>query len=427
MYPEEIHVPVFMIGGWYDHNINIMVELFDSLKQYGDPAVKDEHKFLIGPWAHGGSGIASVGSEQQGELFYPAAKGWSDSLAMMFFDFNLRNQSNGWASNPPVQYFQMGEDIWETDTLWPPVGVIPVPYYLRESGGLSVQPAGIPGLDTSFVYDPRDPSPTVGGPTLRTDLDQGPYDQAPLVESRNDILIFSTDTLITPIQIRGKPTVHLNVSSDRTDTDFSARLTDVYPDGRSELFADGIFRMRFTNSWYQPDSIVPGNIYGIDIELCNTAITLLPGHRLRLDITSANYPRFDANLNNGGTMYAAGDTLSAMNTVYLHSPVYSCLYLPQSNAPVSVGKPRHVEQICFFPVPADDELNFSIGSSPDGEILYSVKTITGAEVQSGKLNGRTERWKLETRNLENGIYFLFLEIPEKPQMISGKFHLVHGN
>ena len=216
----------------------------------------------------------------------------------------------------------MGENTWNNDVSWNNSGLTNYNLFLHANGILDLNIPAQAGDSMNISYDPHNPSPTVGGPTLLNTLVQGPYDQAPLVESRNDLLTFSTPTLTQNVVMRGRPTAHLIVSSDRTDTDFSLRLTDVYPDGRSELVLDGIRRMRFRNGFAAGDtsSITPGTLYPLDIDFfANTAITFPAGHKIRVDITSSNYPRFDKNLNNGQTMYVAGDTLVAENTVYMNN------------------------------------------------------------------------------------------------------------
>jgi predicted acyl esterase len=121
-YPDSIRVPCFMIGGWYDHTIEFMLPFFNELRAQSPINVRDKHRLLMGPWVHGGSGIAQVGSATQGELSYPNAAKWNDSLAILFFDYHLRNQSNNWNTTPFVQYYQMGENSWQTSGAWPPAG-----------------------------------------------------------------------------------------------------------------------------------------------------------------------------------------------------------------------------------------------------------------------------------------------------------------
>lgn len=392
LYPDSIQVPAFMIGGWYDHNVEVMFTLFDLLQTQGAPAVAAKHKMLFGPWAHGGHGTSTVGGPSQGQMSHPNAVGWNDSLALRFFDFYLRNIANGWENDPALRYYVPGEEAWVNAPSWPPSNTTPTPFYLHPGGKLSSQshPSSTDTLGT-IVYDPRDPSPTVGGPTLRADLDQGPYDQAPVVESRSDILIFSTDTLTQPLVIRGEPSVILHVRSDRPDTDFAVRLTDVFPDGRSMLIRDGIRRMRFRSSYSSPDTIIPGNHYEIEVELAQLAYTWLPGHRLRLDISSSNYPRFDCNLNNGDAMYTAGDTLIANNTLHYSAIKPSRIILPIVNGTTEITPSNASNfRVMAYPNPTAGNLSLEWG-----DVLMK-------EVRLMDLSGRLlEKWQVG--NAANGI------------------------
>ncbi|MCC7301965.1 MAG: CocE/NonD family hydrolase [Bacteroidia bacterium] len=362
-YPDSIRIPTFMIGGWYDHTIDVMIDFFNGIRSNSPANVQNQHRLLMGPWVHGGYGPAQVGSPNQGQLSYPNAAWWNDSLALLFYDYHLRAIPNNWNSTPFIQYYQMGSNVWNSSTTWPPTGMNNINLYFHPGGGLdNISPVSATG-DASFLYDPTDPSPTIGGTTLRADLDQGPFDQVPLVESRSDILTFTTAPLGADVILKGKPQVRMKVSSDRLDTDFSVRLTDVYPDGRSMLIHDGIFRMRFRNGYMAADTAVmnPGTIYDILVDLPHTAITFLAGHKIRVDITSSNYPRFNRNMNTGGAMYPGPslDTLVnpliASNSIYMNSTDYSYITLPLVD--FNGGSAENVIAPLFiFPNPASDYL-----------------------------------------------------------------------
>jgi len=334
-YPEQIKIPMLLIGGWYDHNIIEMIKLFNDLRDLSDISVRDQHRFLIGPWAHGGFGPTQVGTEQQGELFFSEAAGWSNDKAVDFFAYYLLDADNDWLGNSVYQYFQMGDMMWHNSDVWPPQELQSIKLYLREGGELATNPSESSESFSTLIYDPKDPSPTVGGATLKQGLGQGPYDQSPVVESREDILIFTSDILDQALTHKGKAKIKLFVSSDRFDTDFAVRLCDVYPDNRSMLLNDNIFRMRFREGFNVTDTVFMQHdeIYEIEIELPDLAHTFLPGHRVRLDITSANYPRYNNNINNGGEMYVEGDSLIATNLVYHNSSKNSYIefFIEQTN------------------------------------------------------------------------------------------------
>lgn len=383
LYPADIKVPAFMIGGWYDHNVELMTELYNALQTFSDISVKDQHRLLMGPWAHGGFGTAYVGSGQQGELFYPGAAGWSDSLALAFFDYYLRDLPNGWETTPKVQYFQMGQDTWEGSPSWPPTGTFNQTLFLHETGEIQSFATVSSSGQLTFTYDPNDPSPTHGGPTLRADQLQGPYDQSDTVESRNDILLFSSPTLTNPVIVKGKPLVDLYVSSNRLDTDFAIRLTDVYPDGRSMLLADDIQRMRFRNGYTAADTMAmtPGQIYHIQLTLPDIAYTFLPGHQIRLDVSSSNYPRFNRNMNTNGPMYPNlnGDTLVnplvATNTLHINNAQPSSITFPLTDS-LSTGLGFFRENLLPFevyPNPASETVVIRLAKNP--QKINSVRIL----------------------------------------------------
>jgi uncharacterized protein len=411
-YPQSINVPTFMVGGWYDHNVEVMMQLFTGLQTSSPVAVRNQHKLMMGPWAHGGFGTAQVGTCTQGQLTYNEACGWSDSLALRFFDYYLRDSANGWNSEPVVRYFQMGENTWQATSTWPPTGTTPIKLFFNESNNLTPSLPASANASANITYDPHNPSPTVGGSTLRNDLQQGPYDQAPAVESRNDILIFTTPALSENVVMKGTGRVHLFVSSNRPDTDFGYRLTDVYPDGRSMLLVDNIQRMRFRNGFLTSDtaSMQSGTVYEIDIDIHDLANTFLAGHKIRIDITSSNYPRFNNNLNNGGAMYTSGDTLTATNTVYFSNNKASFVELPLISYPDLISEHNQTKvNYLIFPNPA--KLSFSI---VDYDYDYVViKNINGQIVFTANKN-----FTYDIGFLKTGIYIV--EIHNKTKIFIQK-------
>jgi predicted acyl esterase len=408
-YPSAIEVPALMIGGWYDHNTEGQLDFFNGIRTSSPLAVRDQHRLVMGPWTH-----KDVGAANQGALQYPAAAGWSDSLALMFFDFHLRGISNGWNSTPYVQYFQMGDDTWHSSPTWPPQGVNTLDLFLHPGGTMDNNAPQNSTGDAGYAYDPHDPSPTVGGPTLSNALPEGPYDLAPQVESRNDMLIFTTAVLGQDVLMKGNSTVTLYVSSDRPDTDFAIRLTDVYPDGRSMLVVDGIRRMRFRNGFSAGDtaSMIPGTVYPVVISLPTTAITFKAGHRIRIDISSSNYPRFDRNLNNGGAMYTAGDTLVANNTVYFNSqyPSHASFQLVDFAGAVN-NQQAASPAFSIYPNPSNGESVLAFAVSSPADVTAELIDLSGRTVWSRKESCSGEqRWQLPD-DLSAGTYFVRLIIP----------------
>ncbi|MCW3086475.1 MAG: hypothetical protein JWP12_3841 [Bacteroidetes bacterium] len=420
-YPSSIQVPCFMIGGWYDHNIEKMLPFFNEIRSSSPTAVRNEHRLLMGPWEHGGHSTASVGTANQGELTYANAAHWNDSLALMFFDYHLRTISNGWNTTPYIQYYQMGENTWQSTSAWPATGTSSTSFYFHQDGSLSTV---IPSNTTdqlTFNYDPNDPSPTYGGPTLRADLKQGPWDQKDTVESRNDLLIFTTATLPQNAVLKGSAAVHMKIASDRLDTDFDIRLTDVYPDGRSMLVNDGTFRMRFRNGISAADTavIVPNQIYDCVINLPNTAITFLTGHKIRVDVSSSNYPRFNRNMNTGAAMYPGNnmDVLVspqiAANTVYTNATQTSYITLPLVGFTTGISE-LNESKIAIYPNPFTDALTIETGIQE--ECVVTVYNLIGEQIFSQKFTANT---KINTSAFANGMYVV--EVRSGDGVVNKKF------
>ena len=382
-YSSNIQIPVLMIGGWYDHAIKGMVDYFHDLKANASSA--NEIKLLVGPWVHGGTGIAQVGTAVQGELNYPQAENWNDSIAMLFFDYHLRNISNGWNSFPDVKYFQMGSNQWNDASDWPTNDVSNHQLYFHDDFSLSMTSPLNNNSFSSYNYDPKDPSPTIGGPTLHPTLNQGPYDQAPLVESRNDLVSFTSQQLSSDVVLKGRGRIHLYFSSDRKDTDFAVRLTDVYPDGKSMLINDGIRRARFRNGYADNDtsSITPGTVYEMDIYLPPTSYTFETGHKIRVDITSSNSRRWDTNLNNGKAMYVSGDTLIANNSIYHNQTQPSYIELPIIDFLGSVEYSDHNFDIKVFPNPAKSIITIESKETALSNTNYTIFDINGKVHKEG--------------------------------------------
>lgn len=311
--PEDVAVPVLVVGGWYDHFPDTVLRSFADLRDRGDPAARSAHRLVFGPWLHGDTGLPA-----QGVLSYPAATNLeADTIA--FWDFSLRGVSNDWATRAAVSFFQMGEDVWIGAASWTGVPRAATSLYLRADGSLDAVPGGA-ATNVAFVYDPADPTPALGGSRFNPfdpGVLEGPQDLAPGIEARPDVRVFSTPPLERALRLNGPVAVVLYVSSDRPDTDFAVRLTDVQPDGRSLIITQGIRRGRFRDSYATPALMTPGAVYPVTIELQNLALTFQPGHRLRLVVSSACFPHFDFNRNDGGPMYTNGPQFVATNRIHL--------------------------------------------------------------------------------------------------------------
>lgn len=325
---EDVNVPAIHIGGWYDIFSQGTIEGYLGYQHLGGPGAIGKSKLIMGPWTHTG-----FFSRTQGNLTYPRNSLDRFSLRMFrdMVRFYVQNDTDKFSDWPTVSYYVMGDvddasapgNEWRYAEDWP-IPATPTSWYFHHNGVLTTETPG-DSEPFTYTYDPTHPVPTVGGKNLYSPA--GPYDQRP-VENRSDVLVFTSDVLQTPVEATGPVKAHLFVSSDCPDTDFTVKLTDVYPDGRSMFITDGILRMRNRNSQDHWEFIEPGTIYAIDVDLWSTSYLWNTGHRVRVEVSSSNYPRF---LNNPNTADGIGKNTSytiAQNTIYVDATHPSCLILP---------------------------------------------------------------------------------------------------
>jgi predicted acyl esterase len=326
---QNVDVPAIHMGGWYDCFLKGVLEGFMGYHYQGGQEAKGESRLIIGPWAHGGHR-----SRKQGELVYPVDS--MDTFSFfMFADMYLyamgeTNNYHGW---PTVTYYLMGDvddaqapgNEWVHADDWPPA-YTEAPWYFHEGSKLSKTPPS-DYHPVTYTYDPDDPVPTIGGQNLSLS-NKGPFDQSS-IESRNDVLVFTSDSLTSAYEAVGPIKVRLFISSDRSDTDFTAKLTDVYPDGRSMLITDGILRMRNRNGFDNWEFMEQGEVYEVEMDLWSTAYVWNVDHKIRVAISSSNYPRFLNNPNTTDGIYKNSTSYPADNTVYFDSSYPSCILLPE--------------------------------------------------------------------------------------------------
>ena len=331
---EGIKVPMFHVSSWYDIFLEGALNSFKAIRERGanELARRNQH-LLVGPWAHirpytepttGGAGDIDFGPDAGIELH--------DHL-LRWFDYWLKDIDTGIVDEPPVYIFVMGDNRWRHENEWPLARTHYTRYYLHSdgpansrhgSGGLSTVPPGDEPADT-YVYDPDDPAPTLGGNTLVIPF--GVADQGP-VEDRRDVLVYTSDPLERDLEITGPIQVRLFAASSAPDTDFTAKLVDVRPDGYAQNLQDGIIRARYRTSVAQPSFIQPGQVHEYAIDLWATSHVVKAGHRLRVDVSSSNFPRFDRNPNTGAPLGQDSRLEAARQTVH-HSAEYpSHILLP---------------------------------------------------------------------------------------------------
>jgi len=317
----EVMVPVYHVGAWYD------IFLGGTLRNYlglsagaGTDAARRGQRLLVIIGGHAGGG------RKIGEVdFGPNAEIDTDEVMLRWYDHLLKGVANGVEQEKPVRIFVMGKNVWREEDHWPPARAVTSRYYLHSSGKANGL-AGDGALDTTapesetadhFTYDPADPVPTRGG-SLCCDaghLAPGPRDQRP-DEARSDVLVFSTPAFTQDFEATGPVSVELYASSSAVDTDFTAKLVDVWPNGFAQNLTDGIVRARYRDSQEKPEFMNPDQTYKFTIDLWATSNVFLAGHKLRLEISSSNFPRFDRNLNTGENQASATRWVKATNSVY---------------------------------------------------------------------------------------------------------------
>lgn len=351
---DRITAPTLSLIGWWDNFLSSHLDLYRALSPHAP------HRTVIGPWEHCNY-VMSLSTNRTGDIEFgtPAAAGVgvSGPLVLDWFDRWILGRDTGAASG--VRYWQLGVDEWRETASWPPPNH-PERWYFHSSGraatthhdgrltpdipkhGIGDEIHGDQQDGDEYDYDPADPAPTVGGKTLMpTIMGAGVKDRAEVAQ-RSDVACYTSDVLDTAVEIAGPVSVELWASSSAVDTDFTAHLVDVSPDGYCAGLADGIVRARYRDSpKYRSPSLVPDEPTKYTIDLWDLAHTFLPGHRIRVEISSSNFPRFDRNLNTargadpavpfGSESLAEADV--AHQRIFHDAVCPTCLILPVSKQP----------------------------------------------------------------------------------------------
>jgi putative CocE/NonD family hydrolase len=328
---QDITVPVCVVGGWYDIFARSVFEHVNAVRTKSRSLEARKHQHLVmGPWAHGISSDGKVGDLNFGKESLIDLRG----LQTKWFDYWLKGDKTGADTWPAFRIFVMGRNKWRNEPQWPLKRTEYTPYYFHSEGAANTA-EGNGKLSTAkpdaepsdeFVYDPNDPVPTAGGCNL-VGCPAGPHDQSQ-VEKRNDVLVFTSETLKSELEVTGPVKVVLYASSTAKDTDFTAKLLDVYPDGRPFNLCDGIVRASRRDSKREPSLIQPGKVYRYEIDLWVTSNAFLAGHKIRVEISSSNFPRFDRNLNTGELFGTGTKFIKATQTIYHDKEHPSHILLP---------------------------------------------------------------------------------------------------
>jgi uncharacterized protein len=338
----QIQVPVFSLGAWYDIFLGGTLKNYVRLKtEAGTEAARRGQRLTVSVGGHAGeSSSGKVGAVEFGNKL-PAD---GDEAMLRWYDWLLKGETNGVEKEKSVRIFVMGKNEWREEDEWPLARAKNTKYYLHSAGaanGIAASGSGQAGsgsLSTvapaqekpdQYVYDPGDPAPTIGGPLCCGELPTGigPEDQRP-AEARGDVLVYSTPVFAKDTEVTGPVSLDLYVSSSAVDTDFTGMLVDVWPNGFAQNLTSGILRLRYRNSQEKPELANPGETYHIAVDLWATSNVFLAGHKLRLEVSSSNFPRFDRTLNTGDEQARGTRMVKATNVIYHDKLRPSALVVP---------------------------------------------------------------------------------------------------
>jgi hypothetical protein len=335
---DKIQVPALTIAAWYDIFQGGSLRNFVGLQQHaGNEAARKGQRLFVTIGGHSGN-AQTIGQVD----FGPAALEYDENkITLDWYEYLFLGKQNRWASDKPVRIFVMGENKWRDAAAWPLPEARPTRYFLyagnsanSSSGNGQLYPEGVlfrtgGSPSDAFTYDPANPVPTVGGPLCcdAPHLAPGPRDQKE-VEARPDVLVYSTPALEQDVEVTGPVALDLFVSATTPDTDFTAKLVDVWPNGFAQNLTEGILRARFRDSTAKAEPLIPGKIYELKIDLWSTSNVFLKGHKIRLEVSGSNFPRFDRNLNTGKSAADDSNFVKTASTVYHDAAHPSALILP---------------------------------------------------------------------------------------------------
>jgi len=322
---QDVDVPGLTMTGWYDIFVSQAFKNVSAMRHHARDEKGRIQYLVCGPWSHGGRHARDYGDDSDFD---------DSSLVRDWLDYWLKGEEMVLESIPPYRLFVMGRNEWRTADQWPLKDTQFTPWYFHSGGSantldgdgtLSTSKPGDQPADT-YTYDPDDPVPTIGGNHLM-EAPKGAHDQR-RAERRKDVLMFTSEPLKKELEVTGPVRVVLYAASSARDTDWTAKLVVVEPDGTAYNLCDGVQRARWRESGSESSLIEPGKVYRYEIDLWVTSNAFLPGHRIRVDISSSNFPRFDRNPNTGNPFGQDAELMTAEQTVY-HNKMYpSHIVLP---------------------------------------------------------------------------------------------------
>ncbi len=345
---DQVAVPAYIMCGWYDYYPGESFDAFNGMRSQARGRAREQSRIIMGPWSH----LISL-SSRLGEVDFGAHSHLAiNALALRWFDCLLKDMDTGILSEPPVTIFVMGINEWRHENEWPLARTCFTDFYLHSRGAanrdlhdglLSVVPPK-DELPDQYIYNPDKPVPTLGGNhsicwgDAFHIIQPGPFDQR-AVEQRPDVLTYTTPPMEADTEVTGPIVLHLYAATDAPDTDWTAKLVDVYPDGRAINLTEGNLRARFRKSIYEPPELLePGKVYWYRIDIQPTSNVFRKGHRMRLEISSSNFPLWDRNPNTGHKQGLDDELRIARQTVFHNSEYPSRIVLPVIPSPESLSK-----------------------------------------------------------------------------------------
>jgi putative CocE/NonD family hydrolase len=307
-----VRCPVLSWGGWYDNYIGPQLSDYATVLEH-HPHPETVH-LLVGPWDHEGS---AEHTDRAACVQLPRTAGHRWDAYQAFFDHYLRDEDNGFGRGGNVEVFTIGRNDWRHESAWPPPAMVPTPFYLRADGRLDLEPPVTDEAPDTYRYDPADPvDETVGANCWALCTALGDRRR---LDRRRDILTYLSEPLAADLELTGPVTATLHAATSAPDTDFTVALCDVFGDGTVNPIQDGIVRARYRNGMDDPSPIEPGRVYAYEVDLFATSYVVTAGHRLRVDISSSCFDRYDRNPNTGLPLGRSANTIIADQVIH-HTP-----------------------------------------------------------------------------------------------------------
>ncbi|WP_157726577.1 CocE/NonD family hydrolase [Thalassotalea crassostreae] len=335
---DSVSVPNLFFDTWYDYGARETLMMAEQFRKYGKTELAKAHQYVvIGPGTH--CNFPTQDEElSAGQRPLKNTTQSFEKIQIDWFNYWLKGENNSAIKRPFLTYYVLGENRWRSAEQWPLPNTNYQKWYLSKiskansrlgGGQLSRSKPSAAVLSDSFIYDPANPIPSLGGHTCCTgsDKEAGAYDQS-TIELRNDVLVYTSAALKQGIEVTGLIKAHLFVSSSAKDTDFTVKLVDVYPDGKAYNVQEGVLRMRYRDSLESPTLMKPDKVYEIEVDLNATSNYFSKGHQIRVEISSSNFPRIERNLNTGESNHLGTYFIEAKNTVWLSDEKASYIELP---------------------------------------------------------------------------------------------------